>query len=206
MSLYRPLGGIVSWILLATGFIYLFLELTISQKQLGFFENVENRFEKFISFFHLAGDKALVLEFVAGGLLLAVGSKFLVDSGLSMATTFDINPLYLSTLILALGTSLPELITMIISVSKKRVGLSAGNLIGSSVIDLTIGVGLATLAVPISLSLATNLLFFLTMIALGGICLLALFRQIQLSVVGGMLIAFAVSFIILFSVFEFVRL
>ncbi len=206
VSLYRPIGGIVSWILIVAGFVYLFLELTISQRQPSLLENLENRFEKFISFFHLAGDKTLVLEFVAGALLLAVGSKFLVDSGLAMANSFNIPPIFISTIALAIGTSLPELFTMINSVRKKRVALSAGNLIGASVINLTIGVGLATLSVPESLPLALNLLFFLTMLTLGVVCLLALFTQIKLSTIGGLLVALAVSFAILLTAFEFVKL
>ncbi|HSX58146.1 MAG TPA: hypothetical protein VLE47_02625 [Candidatus Saccharimonadales bacterium] len=204
VSLYRPIGGIVSVILILSGFAYLFLEFTINQRQPSFFENLENRFEKFISFFHLAGDKTLVLEFVAGAMLLAVGCKFLVDSGVALANSFGVHDFYISTMVLAIGTSLPELFTMINSVMKKRVGLSAGNLIGASVIDITIGVGLATLTIPTTIPLPYALLFFVTIIALGITCLIALFRNISLTLVGGLLVSFAVSFIILLTIKEFV--
>lgn len=203
-SFYKPIGGLFSVFLILFGSLFLFLEFLLSQKTATIIDNVENRFEKFISFFHLAGSKDVILEFIFGVALLIFGCKFLVDSGIALAHGLNVDDFFIGASVLALGTSLPELITMITSVIKKRNGISIGNLVGASVIDITIGVGLATIGGSASLVPPFNYLFFLTMILLGLICLLALWRRFSIVYIGGMLFALAIGFVILLSVIEFI--
>src|SRR3989344_3495240 len=161
VSLARPIGGLLSLSLILFGSIFLFLEFLLSERSQTFLDQVENRFEKFVSFFHLAGSKDVIF-----------GCKFLVDSGIAIANGLGVDDFFISATLLAIGTSLPELITMITSVVKKRDGISIGNLVGASVLDLTVGVGLATLTASAAVPAPFNYLFFVSMIALGVVSLL----------------------------------
>ena len=131
VSLARPIGGLLSLSLILFGSIFLFLEFLLSERSQTFLDQVENRFEKFVSFFHLAGSKDVIFEFFFGAALLIFGCKFLVDSGIAIANGLGVDDFFISATLLAIGTSLPELITMITSVVKKRDGISIGNLVGA---------------------------------------------------------------------------
>lgn len=203
-SFYSPFGGLFSLFLIIFGILFLFLEFLLSQRTSTFLDRGENRFEKFISFFHLAGNKDVLFEFIFGTALLILGCKYLVDSGISIAHGLKVDDFFISASILALGTSLPELITMLTSIVKKRDGISIGNLVGASVIDVTIGVGLATFGSSAALTSPFNYLFFLTMIGLGIVCLLALWRRFSIVYIGGILVSLAVAFIFLLSLGEFI--
>src|SRR3989344_734841 len=148
VSFFRPIGGLLSIFLIFFGVAFIVLEFLLSQRTRGLIDGVENRFDKFISFFQLAGNRDVILEFFFGTILLLFGCKFLVDSGVTLANNFGVDSFLISATVLAAGTSLPELVTMITSVVKKRDGISIGNLVGASVIDATIGVGLATIVKP----------------------------------------------------------
>lgn len=51
VSLFRPIGGLFSVLLIGFGIVFLFLEFLLIQRTQTFLDEVENRFEKFISFF-----------------------------------------------------------------------------------------------------------------------------------------------------------
>lgn len=203
VSLFRPIGGLFSVLLIGFGIVFLFLEFLLIQRTQTFLDEVENRFEKFISFFHLVGSKDVVLEFVFGTGLLLFGSKFLVDSGTAIANSLHVDNFFISATILALGTSTPELITMINSLFHNRMSLSIGNLVGASVLNLTLGVGFATVATPAKLPIPFTYLFFITMLALGLVGLIALWQKFRIEVVGGILVTIAVLFLITISILEF---
>lgn len=202
ISISQPIGGFLSISLIIAGVVFLLLEYLLSQKSQTLFDQVENRFEKFISFFHLAGNRDIVLEFIFGVGLLLFGCKFLVDSGVAIASNLGVDHFFISATVLAIGTSLPELITMTNSLVKKRNEVSIGNLVGSSVINLTLGVGLATLGTATIIPAPFNYLFFITILALGILCLLVILPRFRVEMIGGLLFASAVSFLILISVWE----
>ena len=79
-----------------------------------------------------------VLFFVIGTFALAGGSRFLVNYGSYIAGYFGVSELIISVTIIAIGTSLPELVTTITALVKKETNLSVGNIIGANVIDITL--------------------------------------------------------------------
>jgi cation:H+ antiporter len=202
VSLVRPVNGFLSIFLIVSGLLFLFLEFVLSQKGHNILENVESRFERFISFFHLAGTRDVIFEFVFGTALLLFGAKFLVDSGIAISNTLGVDDFFISATLVALGTSAPELITMVTSVVKKRDGISIGNLVGASVLNLTIGVGLASLFSEAALPAPFNYLFYLTILSIGIVCLLVFFTRFRVEIIGGLLFALGVSYLILISVWE----
>ena len=85
------------------------------------------------------GDLAInILLFSIGAFALAGGSRFLVNYGTFIARYLGISDLIISLTIIAVGTSLPELVTTITALAKKETNLSVGNIIGANIIDITL--------------------------------------------------------------------
>lgn len=83
----------------------------------------------------LAGN---VLRFLLGTAALVVGSDLLVDNGTVLAQTMRVPERLISVTMIAIGTSLPELVTAITAIVKRQPSLSVGNILGANIIDLTI--------------------------------------------------------------------
>ena len=62
----------------------------------------------------------------------------LVDNGSALAAMVGIPERVIGVTIIAVGTSLPELITTITAIAKKQSSLSVGNILGANIIDLTL--------------------------------------------------------------------
>ena len=75
-------------------------------------------------------------KLVAGIAGIVIGSNLLVDYGSAFASLLHIPEIIIAVTIVAIGTSLPELITTINSLIKKNSSLSAGNIIGANIIDV----------------------------------------------------------------------
>lgn len=87
----------------------------------------------------------LSLKFIAGMLFIFAGAQFIVNSTQSLALKLNIDTHVISATIISVGTSIPELITCIISIRKKRINLAIGNIIGANTIVLTFLFGLCSI-------------------------------------------------------------
>ena len=83
----------------------------------------------------------IVLGFLAGQLMLIVGAFLLVDHGERLAGLLGISETVVGLTAIAVGTSMPELITCITSIRRKSGGLALGNVIGSNIISCTLLLG-----------------------------------------------------------------
>lgn len=79
-----------------------------------------------------------LLRVVAGAAGIVVGSRLLVNSGSQIAASWGVSEAIIGVTIVAIGTSLPELVTAISSLVKKQSAMSLGNVIGANVIDTTL--------------------------------------------------------------------
>lgn len=86
-----------------------------------------------------------ILLFIVGAFALAGGSHFMVDYGKFIASYLGVSDLIISLTIIAIGTSLPELVTAITSIVKKEANLSVGNIVGANIIDITLILPLCSL-------------------------------------------------------------
>lgn len=90
---------------------------------------------------------------VVGAAVIAVGADFLVDNGTAIANELGIPETVIALTFVALGTSLPELITTITSLRKGHASLGIGNVIGANVFNLVLvsgcSVALAPFEVPV---------------------------------------------------------
>lgn len=77
-------------------------------------------------------------KFLLGAVGLAAGARLLVDNGTILARLLGIPEAVIALTLVALGTSLPELVTTITAISRKQSSLSVGNIIGANLLDLTV--------------------------------------------------------------------
>ncbi|MGN0534752.1 MAG: calcium/sodium antiporter [Eubacterium sp.] len=79
-----------------------------------------------------------IIFFVLGALGIVIGANLLVDYGTEIAKSLGIPQRVISVVAIAIGTSLPELVTTITALKKKVGALSVGNILGANIIDLTL--------------------------------------------------------------------
>ncbi len=78
------------------------------------------------------------LFFLIGTASIVLGAEALVSSGKTIASGIGISETIIGFTVIALGTSLPELVTTLTSIRKKESSLSVGNIIGANIIDTTL--------------------------------------------------------------------
>ncbi len=78
-----------------------------------------------------------LLKFVLGAAALAFGSNLLVDNGKYLAKLIGVPERIIAITLIAIGTSLPELVTAVTSLVKRQGSMSVGNIIGANIIDIT---------------------------------------------------------------------
>lgn len=79
-----------------------------------------------------------IILFVVGTASIVFGAEFLVSSGKTIASSLGISETIIGFTVIALGTSLPELVTTLTAIRKKESSLSVGNIIGANIIDTTL--------------------------------------------------------------------
>lgn len=93
----------------------------------------------------------MLLLLVAGAALIAVGADLLVDNGTLIAQALGVPESVIALTFVALGTSLPELVTAITSLTKGHGALSLGNVIGANVFNLVLVSGVSVTLAPFAI-------------------------------------------------------
>ena len=99
-----------------------------------------------------------LLLLVIGAAVIAVGADLLVDHGQIIAIGLGVPETVVALLFVALGTSLPELVTTITSLKKGRASLGVGNVIGANVFNLVLVSGVAVSLAPFDVPVENELL------------------------------------------------
>ncbi len=86
----------------------------------------------------------IAIKFIAGAILVVIGARLMVKSGSRIAMFLKVPEQFISLTLIALGTSLPELITAISSILKRQQGLSVGNILGANILDMLMVLGLSS--------------------------------------------------------------
>ncbi len=79
-----------------------------------------------------------ILLFLTGIVAIVVGSQFLITGAADIATYLGIPDRIIAVTLVAIGTSLPELVTTLTAIRKKQTSLSIGNIVGANIIDLSL--------------------------------------------------------------------
>lgn len=78
-----------------------------------------------------------IVKFVLGAAAIVCGAQLLVDNGTVLAVEIGVSEKLVAVTMVAIGTSLPELITTITALIKKEPGMSLGNIVGANIMDMT---------------------------------------------------------------------
>ncbi len=100
---------------------------------------------------------------VAGLALLIGGGQFFVDGAVTIARWLEIDDRVVGVTVVALGTSMPELATSVVSAVRDEADMAVGNALGSNILNLALALGLAAIIHP--LESASDGPFFDAMVA-----------------------------------------
>lgn len=131
---------------------------------------------------------------VGGGTLLVEGAKY-------VARAAGMSERVIGLTVVAVGTSLPELVTSVVAASKKQTDIAVGNIIGSNIFNILLIVGVSSLVAPLEFRMTDNLIDAL--VALTAAVLLywlAMFDKHRLGEAAGIvfLLGYAAYYVYLF--------
>ncbi len=140
----------------------------------------------------------LVLLTVIGVVLVVWGSDVSVDAASELAEIFGMSQRLIGLTIVALGTSLPELVTSVSAAIKGKADIAIGNIVGSNIFNILFVVGTTALITPVAFETAF-LIDSAIAVAAGVLLWLCVFRKRRLERTGGviMLVCYAAYFVYL---------
>ena len=116
-----------------------------------------------------------IIFVILGIVGLKIGGDFTVDNSVIIAKYFNISEQIISLTILALGTSLPELVTSVTAAIKGNSDIAIGNIIGSNIFNMLLIIGVAAFINPITYNAEYNIDMIILIL---GTILLSLFPMI----------------------------
>lgn len=97
-----------------------------------------------------------IVSIILGVVLLKIGGDFTVDNAVNIAKMFNWSEKLISVTILAVGTSLPELVTSVSAAFKGNSDIAIGNILGSNIFNMLFIIGVSALISPITYNLSYN--------------------------------------------------
>lgn len=96
----------------------------------------------------------LCIIYVIGGLIaIVVGGDIVVDSASAIAGRFGLSDTLIGLTIVAMGTSLPELVTSFVAAKKGQTDMAVGNVIGSNIFNILLVLGISAVISPIGVTI-----------------------------------------------------
>ena len=126
--------GVILWVLFIVYLLYLFRLAKKGTEE----ENAENR-----------PVWKLFIYMVIGGVLVVWGSDVTVDSATAIAKVIGLSERFIGLTIVALGTSLPELVTSVVAARKGNADIAIGNIVGSNIFNILFVIGTASIIAPV---------------------------------------------------------
>lgn len=100
-----------------------------------------------------------LLKFIIGGFFIVFGAHILVASGVKIANFLRIPKQVISLTLLAIGTSLPELVTSLMAIFKDQENISLGNILGANILNVSVIIGASALVSDQELIISRQTLF-----------------------------------------------
>ena len=128
---------------------------TVKKQGIKEYQNVENvqvEGELFLSKYKIETFPKAITLIVIGVVLLFLGGHFTVDGAVSIAESLGLSQLVIGVVIVAIGTSLPELITSVIAIAKKQTDIGVGNIVGSNIYNILLILGITSTIIGIPVS------------------------------------------------------
>lgn len=108
----------------------------------------------------------LVVMFVIGITMMIIGSRLLVNNGIKIAEVLGVPQAVISLTVIALGTSLPELVSCLTAIRKSHNAISVGNILGANILNIVSVIGLSSFINDIPILKQTSMVDFPFMILL----------------------------------------
>lgn len=138
MSVGRIEGIIL--LLIFTAYILWMIRSAMSNRQIAAAEDDEYR---------ILPVWRCALYIIAGMAAIKFGGDFVVDSAVVIAAELGLSDTLIGLTIVAVGTSLPELVTSVVAARKNEVEIAVGNVIGSNIFNILLVLGVAAVISPI---------------------------------------------------------
>lgn len=91
----------------------------------------------------------LLLSGIVGAVIIVWGSNITVDSATAIAKMIGLSESFIGLTIVALGTSLPELVTSVTAAKKGNADIAIGNIVGSNIFNILFVIGTTALIIPV---------------------------------------------------------
>jgi len=108
---------------------------------------------------HLLKLRKSIILVVLGIIGLFIGGKLVVTNSVKIALHLQVSEKFIALTIVALGTSLPEMVTSVISVIKKHNNIAIGNVLGSNIFNLLLVLGVSSIIHPLKYDPQLNIDF-----------------------------------------------
>ena len=108
----------------------------------------------------------LLFMFVIGISMMIIGSRLLVNNGIKIAEVVGVPQAVISLTVIALGTSLPELVSCLTAIRKNHNAISVGNILGANILNIVSVVGVSAFINDIPILKQTSMIDFPFMILL----------------------------------------
>lgn len=115
-----------------------------------------------------------LLSILAGAVIIVWGSNIAVDAATAIAEAIGIDDRFIGLTVVALGTSLPELVTSVMAARKGNADIAIGNVVGSCIFNILFVLGVSAVITPVAypapflidglVSIAAGVLLFLSVL------------------------------------------
>ena len=122
----------------------------------------------------------LILLGIIGGAIVVLGADITVDAATAIAKAVGLSERFIGLTIVALGTSLPELVTSVTAAKKGNSDIAIGNIVGSNIFNILFVIGTSSLIVPVIYE-ATFLVDAIVALAAGVVLWIATIRKKMLT-------------------------
>ena len=102
---------------------------------IGYYQTVEKKVDKL----------SPIVAVVIGAIALCIGGMFTINGSIGIAEGLGISTTVIGIVIVAIGTSLPELVTSIIALKKGQANIGIGNIIGSNIYNILLILGVSSI-------------------------------------------------------------
>jgi len=143
------------------------------------------------------GLSKIILFFALGGSFVLIGSSLVVSNVIPIARYIGVPEIIVALTLVAIGTSLPELVMAVASSIKGHSGIALGNVVGANILNLTWVIGSAALYSALKIDTQTFLFDFPIMILFMGLFLLFILLQKKIKIYSGLfLLAFYIFYVV----------
>lgn len=176
------LEGVILWVFFILYLAYLY-RMTMKQKP-----EKEEQKEK-------QNPLKLILLIVIGLALVVYGSQITVDAATKLAHIMHISDKFIGLTVIAVGTSLPELVTSVSAAKKGKADIAIGNIVGSNIMNILFVVGTTAIITPVPFA-SSFIIDMIITVAAAVLLLLCVAKQNKLNRSGGitMLLCYAAYF------------